>query len=362
VSECRQLEAIVGRRLHYSSSKSLPTHSDLLLSARQPHAQSRSFLCAQRLAAQRRIYRSQAVFTFTLCHSISARKCRSEQTRLQFTHNRDIKTLLQSLDNHRTHTTSVISHSSRSITPMLPSAHRKNVDHSSAVAMVCRRPSQWIGLTLTQPQEPTNGDHGLSLPRMPNKILSAIIDLAGSENLPALRLTNKHLCAVANTPFATLHFSERKHVQSAHSMDALIEITAHPFFGKFVKTVIICGSRSALCAPAFHMDVARTCRHCIHPQPSPSCGHPDPSHVHLDSERLRVKLNEVFFNIGRHSSSVSVGVNDSTSKCYGSEYYNGHCTMLSDKRSVSSTKKCGLRFQAVCTKYAINCLIRQSSI
>ncbi|KEQ75039.1 hypothetical protein M436DRAFT_24837, partial [Aureobasidium namibiae CBS 147.97] len=74
---------------------------------------------------------------------------------------------------------------------------------------------------------------------MPNEILSTIVDLAGSESLPALRLTNKQLRVVSDTPFATTHFLERRHVQTAFSMNGLAEITAHPFFGKFVRTVII---------------------------------------------------------------------------------------------------------------------------
>ncbi|KEQ86408.1 hypothetical protein M438DRAFT_242763, partial [Aureobasidium pullulans EXF-150] len=74
---------------------------------------------------------------------------------------------------------------------------------------------------------------------MPNEVLSMIVDHAGPQAFPALRLTNKHLRAIANKPFAILNFSERKHVQSLHSMEALVEITAHAFFGIFVKKVIV---------------------------------------------------------------------------------------------------------------------------
>jgi hypothetical protein len=211
---------------------------------------------------------------------------------------------------------------------MLPSAHRKNVDDSSAVAMVCRRLPQWIRRTLTQPQAPPNGDHGLSLPSMPPEILSAIVDLVDPENLPALRLTSKHLCAIANTPFATLHFSERRHVQSAYSMDALIEITAHPFFGRFVKSVIISGSRPQLCGnPIVNgtPGAIRTCANChLHKRP-------DPNHVVLTFERLRDKLNEAFSNIRRYSTPVFVGVCDSIHTCYGSVKFGAHCREIEFK-------------------------------
>ncbi|KEQ59067.1 uncharacterized protein M437DRAFT_20872, partial [Aureobasidium melanogenum CBS 110374] len=77
------------------------------------------------------------------------------------------------------------------------------------------------------------------LPGMPSEILSLIVNLVDSQSLKTLRLTNKRLCAISSGPFAKRHFSERKHVASTYSMEALVQITAHPFFGKFVKTVVI---------------------------------------------------------------------------------------------------------------------------
>ena len=164
---------------------------------------------------------------------------------------------------------------------------------------------------------------------MPNEILSTIIDLAGSKSLPALRLTNKHVCSVANTPFATLHFTERKHVQTAHSMNALIAITAHPFFGKFVKSVIISGVRPEFGENPLLNGVPRTCIHCVQQRASPLCRHPNPEHVVLNSDQVRDRLNEALSNIGRQSS-VFVGVCDTIHSCYGSALYNGHCLMVID--------------------------------
>lgn len=135
---------------------------------------------------------------------------------------------------------------------------------------------------------------------MPTEILSTIVNLIDTNTLPALRLTNKRLCAIADGPFALEHFSERKHVASPFSMNALIEITAHPFFGKFVKTVIICGSR---------------------PKMFPECYGPAPQHRVLSSAQLRDKLNEIFSNIRRNFSSVCVGVCDNAEYCHGYEGY-----------------------------------------
>jgi hypothetical protein len=164
---------------------------------------------------------------------------------------------------------------------------------------------------------------------MPTEILSTIVDLAGPENLPALRLTNKRLCSVSNAPFAALHFTERRHVQSAHSMDALIDITAHPFFGGFVRSVIISGSRPELRQNPFLKKVPRSCTQCTGKISSPLCKHPAPRHIPLGFVQLAGKLKETFLNIRRNSTPVHIGVCDSTFMCYGSAYYNADCTMLS---------------------------------
>jgi hypothetical protein len=172
---------------------------------------------------------------------------------------------------------------------------------------------------------------------MPPEILSTIVDLAGPESLPALRLTNKYLCVVSNTPFATLHFSERRHVQSAYSMDALIDITAHPFFGKFVKTVIISGSRPEPSGSPLLQLVPPYCTQCFRKDSSPLCENPAPHHTALSFEQLRGKLREAFSNIARLSSPVYIGFRDSGHKCFGSQHYHADCTMISGIPSYLNT-------------------------
>lgn len=164
---------------------------------------------------------------------------------------------------------------------------------------------------------------------MPNEILSNILDLAGSDVLPALRLTNKRLRAVSSPAFAATNFQERKHVQTAYSMDALIAITAHPIFGKFVKSVIISGARTVLHGNPLLNGALRTCIHCVRQRTSPLCKHLDPEHVVLNFNRVRDRLSEALSNIGRQSS-VFVGVCDTTRSFYGSALYNKHCLKILD--------------------------------
>jgi len=125
---------------------------------------------------------------------------------------------------------------------------------------------------------------------MPNEILTMIVGLAGSATLRAIRLTNKQLCAVANEPFATLHFLERKHVATHYSLDALVEITAHPFFGRYVKAVIISSylQRDSL----------------------------TPRNV-----MFRKKITQAFGNIKQNFGQVSVGVCNDPRGCFGSAKY-----------------------------------------
>ncbi|CAD0100017.1 unnamed protein product [Aureobasidium mustum] len=149
--------------------------------------------------------------------------------------------------------------------------------------------------------ESLQDDRDLSLTGMPTEILSIIVNLTDAETLIALRLTNKRLCAIASGPLALEKFSERKHVASQYSMNALIEITAHPFFGKFVKTVTVCGSRPKLLS---------------------GCSGPAPQHRVLRFRQLRDKLKYVFSNIKRNSSSVCIGAGDQADYyCWGSEDY-----------------------------------------
>ncbi|TIA49413.1 hypothetical protein D6C77_09577 [Aureobasidium pullulans] len=153
---------------------------------------------------------------------------------------------------------------------------------------------------------------------MPNEVLSMIVDHAGPQAFPALRLTNKHLRAIANKPFAILHFSERKHVQSLHSMEALVEITAHAFFGIFVKKVIVSAFRPEVERARYY---AVDCGSYWRPEHDRCCIDHAPRHLVMTPEQFREKLDDVFSNIARISYSVSIGICVKPLGCYGSKSY-----------------------------------------
>lgn len=61
-----------------------------------------------------------------------------------------------------------------------------------------------------------------------------------------MHLTCRRLYNAAHQQFAVVNFTERVHVVTPHSIDALINITKHPAFGKYVKAIGICSARRSI--------------------------------------------------------------------------------------------------------------------
>ncbi|KAG9594219.1 hypothetical protein KCU77_g5515, partial [Aureobasidium melanogenum] len=176
-------------------------------------------------------------------------------------------------------TNTIASSSSYATTAILFAAHHRFASYSAITKM-----------------EHPDDQHRLSLPSMPTELLSLLVELVDKKTFQALRLTNKRLCAVSSGHFAVQYFSTRMHVASAYSMDALIQITAHPFFSKFVKTVIISGYL-----------------------PEPPCECVQSQHHVLSFAKTREKLDKVFAQVKRESSSITIGVSGLYDQypCYG---------------------------------------------
>ncbi|CAD0052338.1 unnamed protein product [Aureobasidium pullulans] len=81
---------------------------------------------------------------------------------------------------------------------------------------------------------------------LPPEVLVEIFNLIDNKDLPNVRLTCKKLCEAANRPFGFANFTERAHVVSPYSINALVDITEHPIFGSYVKSVGICSARAGL--------------------------------------------------------------------------------------------------------------------
>lgn len=76
-----------------------------------------------------------------------------------------------------------------------------------------------------------------TLDMLPPEMLIQICDFADPKSLIALRRTCRIISQCALTPFCNVHFSERRHILSRHSLEELVKITAHPVFGPFVRTI-----------------------------------------------------------------------------------------------------------------------------
>jgi hypothetical protein len=107
--------------------------------------------------------------------------------------------------------------------------------------------------------------------------------------LPNVRLTCRRLCEASTQQFAIVNFTERVHVVTPHSVGVLINITGHPAFGKYVKSVGLCSARRT--APVKgRRSVALN--------------------GYVTTRRFARDLEQVFTNIKHRSGSITVAIYD----------------------------------------------------
>lgn len=76
---------------------------------------------------------------------------------------------------------------------------------------------------------------GATLLSLPPEVLTLIF--TNPSGLVAIRSVCKKFCKAADRAFALEFISTRDHVASPYSINALVAISAHSFFGPFVKTI-----------------------------------------------------------------------------------------------------------------------------
>lgn len=82
-----------------------------------------------------------------------------------------------------------------------------------------------------------------TLQTLPHELILKIIESVDSKDLISLRLTCRDVSACTLVRFSKVHFSERRHILTRHSLQALIDITAHPVYGKDVRSISLGSSR-----------------------------------------------------------------------------------------------------------------------
>jgi hypothetical protein len=72
---------------------------------------------------------------------------------------------------------------------------------------------------------------------LPHELLGLVAAAADPNDLANLRLTSKDLCAAATRPFGHSRLAHRRFIVSPHSLQGLVELTAHPVLAPCTKTI-----------------------------------------------------------------------------------------------------------------------------
>jgi hypothetical protein len=68
---------------------------------------------------------------------------------------------------------------------------------------------------------------------LPTELKKLVVHHADDSCLANIRLTNKELNAITTKPFGERLLSERRFLLSEHSLQGLVDLTAHPDFSKW---------------------------------------------------------------------------------------------------------------------------------
>ncbi|TIA37831.1 hypothetical protein D6C78_04453 [Aureobasidium pullulans] len=154
---------------------------------------------------------------------------------------------------------------------------------------------------------------------LPSEVLEMIANNLDHKDLAPCRLTSKSMSEAANNRFAKVFFSRRFHVASSYSVKALVDITAHPFFGKHVTAVIMDGVRMtkhrSRGGPTLWTDPYDEEEEMYNTTPALRDDSEEESASILDNAFVRSGqcqslLQKVFENIKGYGNSVEVGVGD----------------------------------------------------
>jgi hypothetical protein len=81
---------------------------------------------------------------------------------------------------------------------------------------------------------------------LPTEIIDKIFSFVDNSGLVNLRLVSRSVCAIANRPFAVKNFASSHHVVSRESFETLLAVSAHSFFGAYIKSIMIGPYRKVL--------------------------------------------------------------------------------------------------------------------
>jgi hypothetical protein len=131
-----------------------------------------------------------------------------------------------------------------------------------------------------------------SLLTLPTEIIDKIFSFVDNPDLISLRLVSRSVCAIANRPFAVKNFASSHHVVSRESFETLLAVSAHSFFGAYIKSIMISPYRKVLDR--------------LDPQD------PDEDAI-VDDLFVKTRgfselMPKILANVRRHSGSVTIGI------------------------------------------------------
>ena len=159
---------------------------------------------------------------------------------------------------------------------------------------------------------------GATLLSLPPEVLTLIF--TNPSDLVAIRSVCKKFCKAADRAFALEFISTRDHVASPYSINALVAISAHSFFGPFVKTIRMNAFRALTTIKSPDKTPSKP------KSASPKSGKIDQSiktdqsdkndhvrtHKRFFADLVYRKLMvQVFGNIKQHGNSINMEVHDS---------------------------------------------------
>ncbi|THX14941.1 hypothetical protein D6D13_02512 [Aureobasidium pullulans] len=191
---------------------------------------------------------------------------------------------------------------------------------------------------------------------LPPEVLIEIFNLIDNKDLPNVRLTCKKLCEAANRPFGFAIFTERAHVVSPYSINALVDITEHPIFGSYVKSVGICSARAGL-----EKDYLKYHRVDIDTSDKAILN------GYVKTGRFGRLMKRVFDNIRMHSQSVTISIyNDNpdgtrfdNESCLAPETYFGWAQFIKQSPGTPVSMPAETLEQTVYAARRAGCLIKR---
>ena len=166
------------------------------------------------------------------------------------------------------------------------------------------------------------------LPDLPTEVLMQIAESAEKKDLANFRLVCKTWKGAAMKTFTKFYLSQRYHSMSSYSIEILESIAAHPEFGPYLDTVVVCMS------PYQVEDISDN-------QASSDDDSGNNMWIRISDKVFSDSMERVFGNIKCHRLSVAIGISDRLTINFKTDNI-GHETSVLDENTGHQIRAFGL--------------------